>query len=458
MADRLMGCKRYHLQLELAICTPKPALALIRREIEPRLKELFGLFPIVTVTGPRQSGKTTLCRAAFPQLRYANLEAPHQREFAESDPRGFLAHLGSGAIIDEVQRVPELLSYIQGLVDEQPGNGLFVLVGSERFELSGAVRQSLAGRTALLELLPLTLRERRQVEGSVSIDEMIFSGFCPQILDQRLDPRQALGEYFGTYLERDVRRLGGVRDLSAFTRFLMRCAGRVGQRVNLSSLGSGAGVSHTTAGEWLRVAEAGYLIFRLPAYFANIRRRLVRKPKLYFYDVGLASYLLGIENPNQVTSHPLRGALLENVVVIEALKYGFNRGTRPNLSFYRDSKGLECGLFHETGRGIHAIDALAGPTVASDRFDPIRRVAELLPAISQKTIVYGGAARQSRSDCDVVPLAGFADQLEGFFASPPSRSAERSDPRSRNRAPRRRSSSSRARCLPGSFPWPARCG
>ena len=215
--------------------------------------------------------------------------------------------MGKGAIIDEVQRVPELLSYIQGLVDEQRGNGLFALLGSERFELSGAVSQSLAGRTALLELLPLTLRERRQIKGGVSIDEMIFSGFCPQVLDQGLDPRHALGDYFGTYVERDVQRLGGVRDLSAFTRFLMQCAGRVGQRVNLSALGSGAGVSHTTAREWLRVAEASYLVFQLPAYFANIRRRLARKPKLYFYDVGLASYLLGIENPNQVTHAPAQG-------------------------------------------------------------------------------------------------------------------------------------------------------
>ncbi len=416
MAERPMGCKRYDLQLVLAFCTPKRVIALIKRELEPRLKELFGLFPIVTVTGPRQSGKTTLCRAAFPHLRYADLEAPHQREFAESDPRGFLAHLGPGAIIDGVQRVPELLSYIQELVDERRGNGLFVLLGSERFELSGAVSQSLAGRTALLELLPLTLRERRQIKGSVSIDEMIFSGFCPQVLGQGRDPRHALGDYLGTYVERDVQRLGGVRDLSAFTRFLMQCAGRVGQRVNLSSLGSGAGVSHTTAGQWLRVAEASYLVFQLPAYFANIRRRLARKPKLYFYDVGLASYLLGIESPNQVTTHPLKGALFENMVVTEALKFGLNRGSRPNLSFYRDSKWLECDLFYETGRGINAFEAKSGATEASDYFKSIRRVAELLPAISQKTIVYGGATRQSRGGCDVVPLSGFANQLERLIS------------------------------------------
>lgn len=385
---------------------------MIKREIEPHLKELFSLYPIVTVTGPRQSGKTTLCREVFPELSYANLEAPDQREFADSDPRGFLAQLGTGAIIDEVQRLPTLLSYLQVLVDEHGGNSLFVLTGSEQFELSDAVSQSLAGRTALLRLLPLTLGEWRKGGGSGSVDEMIFSGFYPRILDRGLDPRQALGDYFETYVERDVRRLGGIRNLSAFRLFLRLCAGRVGQLVNLSSLGSDAGISHTTAREWLTVAEASYIVFQLPAFHANIRKRLVRSPKLYFHDVGLASYLLGIESPNQVTTHPLKGALFENLVVTEALKYGLNRGTRPNLSFYRDSKGLEMDLLYERKLSIQAIEAKSGSTVASDYFKSIRRVADLLPAISKKTIVYGGTARQERGDCDVVPLADFADWLE----------------------------------------------
>ena len=387
---------------------------MIRREIQPRLEELFGQYPIVTVTGPRQSGKTTLCRAAFPQLRYANLEAPDQREFAESDPRGFLAQLGQGAIIDEIQHVPALLSYLQVLVDEQGGNGLYVLTGSEQFKLSDAIGQSLAGRTALLRLLPLTLREWRTGGGDGAADAVIFSGLYPRILDQRLDPRQALGDYFETYVERDVRRLGAVGNLSAFRLFLRLCAGRVGRLLNLSSLGSDAGVSHTTAREWLAVAEASFIAFRLPAFHANIRKRLVRSPKLYFYDVGLAAYLLGIESPRQVTTHPLRGALFENLVVTEALKHGYNRGSRPNLSFYRDSKGLECDLFYETGRGIRAIEAKSGSTVNSDYFRSINQVAELLPDITAKTIVFGGTERQLRSDCHVVPLSEFAGRLERF--------------------------------------------
>ena len=291
---------------------------------------------------------------------------------------------------------------------------MYVLTGSEQFKLSEAIGQSLAGRTALLRLLPLTLSERMAGGGSDVVEEMIFGGFYPRILDQSLEPRQALGDYFETYVERDVRRLGGIRNLSAFRLFLRLCAGRVGQLINLSSLGSDAGVSHTTAREWLTIAEASYIVFQLPAYHANIRKRLVRSPKLYFHDVGLAAYLLGIESPDQVATHPLRGALFENVVVAEALKYGFNRGMRPNLSFYRDSKGLECDLLYETSRGISAIEAKSGLTVASSYFSSINQLAELLPAISKKTVVYGGALRQMRSDCQVLPLAEFAGSLERF--------------------------------------------
>lgn len=387
---------------------------MIEREITGRLKALFERYPFVTVTGPRQSGKTTLCRAAFPNLEYVNLEAPDQRDFAQSDPRGFLAQLGEGAIIDEVQYVPGLLSYLQVLADEGGRNGQFVLTGSEQFQLSDAISQSLAGRTALLRLLPLSLRERRRANASPAIDDIIYSGFYPRIHDQGLDPRQAMRDYFETYVERDVRRLGGIRNLSPFRLFVRLCAGRVGQLVNLSSLGSDAGVSHTTAREWLAILERSYIAFQLPPFQANIRKRLVRSPKLYFYDVGLTSYLLGIESPDQVATHPLRGALFENVVVSEALKHAFNRDRQPNLSFFRDRSGLECDLFYETGHGINAIEVKSGSTVASDYFSSLNRVAELVPDISAKTVVYGGTARQSRSDCEVVPLAEFAGVLERF--------------------------------------------
>ena len=366
------------------------------------------------MTGPRQSGKTTLCRSAFPDLSYTNLEAPDQRAFAESDPRGFLAQLGEGAIIDEVQHVPALLSYLQVLADERGRNSLFILTGSEQFRLSDAISQSLAGRTGLLRLLPFSLAERRQMGASAAVDEMLYSGFYPRILDQGLDPRQALGDYMETYVERDVRRLGEIRNLSSFRTFVRLCAGRVGQLVNLTSLGSDAGVSHTTAREWLTVLEASYIVFQLQPFHANIRKRLVKSPKLYFYDVGLASYLIGVENARQVATHPLRGALFENAVVAEVLKHRFNRGLQPNLSFFRDARGLECDLFYETGHGIGAIEIKAGSTVNSDYFRSLDRVADLVPEVTAKAVVYGGTQRQSRSDYEVVPLGGLTGVLRSF--------------------------------------------
>ena len=386
---------------------------MITREITPCLVELFGKYPFVTVTGPRQSGKTTLCRAAFPHLQYANLEAPDLREFAESDPRGFLAQLGGGAILDEIQRVPILLSYLQVLADEQRENGLFVLTGSEQFRLSDAINQSLAGRTALLRLLPFSLDERRQTGASDRIDDILYSGCYPRIHDQKLEPRQALGDYFETYVERDVRQIGEIRNLSNFRRFVRLCAGRVGQLANLSALGADAGVSHPTARHWLTVLEASYVVFLLPPFYANIRKRLVKSPKLYFYDVGLASYLIGIEHAGQLATHPLRGALFENAVIVEALKYRFNRGYRSNLSFFRDARGLECDLLYENGNGIGAIEIKSGATVTSD--DALNRIARVLPQISGKVVVYGGAERHSRRD--VVPLAGLRAVLERFERS-----------------------------------------
>ncbi len=390
---------------------------MIEREITGRLTTLFEQYPFVTVTGPRQSGKTTLCRAAFSNLEYVNLEAPDQREFAESDPRGFLDQLGEGAIIDEIQHVPALLSYLQVLADERGRNSLFVLTGSEQFRLSNAISQSLAGRTALLRLLPFSLTERQRMGASGSIDDILHSGFYPRILDHGLDPRQALGDYIETYVERDVSRLGEIRNLSSFRRFVRLCAGRVGQLVNLSSLGSDAGVSHTTAKEWLTVLETSYIVFQLPPFHANIRKRLVKSPKLYFYDVGLASYLIGIENAEQVITHPLRGALFENLVVVEALKHRFNQGRESNLSFFRDSRGLECDLFYETGQGIHAVEIKSGSTISSDYFTSLNRIAELIPNVSAKTVVYGGTARQTRTDGEVVPPTALHGLLRRFEIS-----------------------------------------
>jgi len=247
--------------------------------------------------------------------------------------------------------------------------------------------------------------------GRDEVDEVLYSGFYPRIFDHDLDPRQALGDYFETYVERDIHRLGGVGDLSTFRRFVRLCAGRVGQLVNLSSLGSDAGVSHTTVRQWLGILERSYIVFLLEPYFANIGKRLIKSPKLYFYDVGLAGYLIVIQTAQQLCTHPLRGPLFENLVVTEALKYRFNRGYRSNLSFFRDARGLECDLFYDTGWGIGAIEIKSGATVASDFCQSLDRVATLVPEVLSKALVYGGAVPQSRSNCEIVTLSGLSTLL-----------------------------------------------
>lgn len=390
---------------------------MIERDIAPCLAKLFGQYPFVTVTGPRQSGKTTLCRAAFPHLKYINLELPDQREFAQSDPRSFLSQVGDGAILDEIQRVPELLSYLQVLADEKGQNGLFILTGSENLMLSEAVSQSLAGRTGLLHLLPFSLAERQRAGIGGGIDEILYSGFYPRIHDQKIEPSQAFADYFETYVERDVRRLSEIRNLSTFQRFVRLCAGRIGRLTDFVALGSDAGVSYATARNWLEVLEASFIAFRLPPFHANIRKRLVKSPKLYFYDVGLAGYLIGIEKAEQIATHPLRGALFENMVVVEALKYRFNLGRRSNLSFFRDRRGLECDLLFETANSIGAIEIKSGATIASDLFNTLNAIEELVPKISMKAAVYGGTERQSRSSGEVVPFDDLCDVLERFEAN-----------------------------------------
>ena len=381
---------------------------MVEREITHRLTSLFRQYPFVTVTGPRQSGKTTLCRAAFPHLNYSNLEAPDQRAFAESDPRGFIAQLGEGAIIDEVQHVPDLLSYLQVLADEKGGNGLFVLTGSEQFRLSDAISQSLAGRTALLRLLPFSLAERRRIGASGAVDDILYSGFYPRILDQGLDPRQALGDYIETYVERDVRRLGEIRNLSSF-RTSCGCAPVESASLSISPHSARTRASPTPrrgSGSrcWRRDLPATAVPREHPKAAGQVSQALLLR--------RWAGQLSHRHRERGAGGHPStsRGAV-ENAVVAEALKHRFNRGLQANLSFFRDARGLECDLFYETGRGIGAIEVKAGSTVSSDYFRSINRVADLIPEVLAKAVVYGGVERQSRSDSEVVPLSG----LEGVL-------------------------------------------
>lgn len=393
---------------------------LVNRAISPLLARSFASYPVVTVTGPRQSGKTTLCRTAFPTLPYFNMERPDLREATAADPRGFLARAADGAIIDEVQRVPELLSYLQVHVDERQRNGMFVLTGSEQFRLSESISQSLAGRTAILRLLPFSTEEAALIRPSMMIDELLFTGFYPRIYDQKLHPPQALGDYFETYVERDVRLLGGVRDLSSFQRFVRLCAGRVGQLLNLQSLGNDAGISHTTARHWISVLEASYVAFLLPPLHANVSKRLTKTPKLYFHDVGLASWLLGVESAAQLATHPLRGALFENLAVSDVLKYRYNSGRRGNLHFYRDSSGLEIDLIYPLAGRHLPIEIKAGHTVTSSQTAALEKFGSLFSdETADPILVHGGEDDVPRGRVTSLPVRALVPRLREMEAALP---------------------------------------
>jgi uncharacterized protein len=350
---------------------------------------------------------------AFPELAYVSLESPDNREFASGDPRGFLRRYGDGAIVDEVQRVPDLVSYLQEYVDDQRQNGRFVLTGSQQFQISETISQSLAGRTALLRLLPFSVAEALLAKPDLDTEAMLYMGFYPRIYDHGLHPTQALGDYFETYVERDVRQLSEIRNLSGFQRFVRLCAGRVGQLLNLHSLGNDVGVSHTTVRQWLSVLEASYIVFLLPPYHPNLSKRLIKSPKLYFYDVGLASYLIGVENQRQLLTHPLRGNLFENLAIIEALKHRYNHGKRSNLHFYRDSAGHEIDLIYTQAERFLAIEIKAGETMSDHFFSSLEKLKQLLPEqVAAELVVYGGASTFKQKQVDVTNPLRFVRRLQ----------------------------------------------
>jgi predicted AAA+ superfamily ATPase len=389
----------------------------IERSLSPKLLALARKFPIVTVTGPRQSGKTTLCRAAFPDRPYVSFEAPDIGEYARRDPRGLIADYRDGAIFDEVQRAPAILSYLQGEVDEDRRVGRFILTGSANFALLESVSQSLAGRTALLQLLPLTLAEtRRFPRASEDLWSVLWKGAYPALHDRSLEPNDWFGAYVGTYVERDVRRIINVTDLVAFQSFLRLAAGRTGQLLNASALGADAGITHNTARAWLSVLETSYLALRLPPYFANLGKRLVKTPKLHFYDSGLVCYLLGISHPAQLREHPLRGAIFESWVIAEIIKARANEGLPAQLFFYRDSRGLEVDAVVDRATELIAVESKSGQTVADDFFSALQAFGDAIrsrksPPKVTPIVVYGGDRPQRRAEVKVVPW-GSIDQLD----------------------------------------------
>lgn len=375
---------------------------MIPRLLASQLLRSAGQFPVVTVTGPRQSGKTTLCRAVFPDKPWVSLEDPDQRRFATEDPRGFLQVWRDGAIFDEFQNVPDLPSYLQGMVDDDPAPGRFILTGSQHFALMNRVSQSLAGRTAVLHLLPFSLSELEGYAATQSLSATLLRGFFPRIHDRHLDPWDALGAYFATYVERDLRQLTAVHDLQRFERFVRLMAGRVGQILNLSSLASDAGIAQPTARAWLDLLQTSWIVFLLPPWFVNRGKRLIKSPKLYFSDVGLAARLLGLREEAQVARDPLYGALFENLVVAEALKWQLNAGDRAELYFYRDVSGAEVDLLIPAGGSWRLVEAKAGATVNPDYFRGLRRFSAGHPDDPHTgCVVFGGEGEQLRSDWPV---------------------------------------------------------
>jgi len=376
-------------------------------------------YPVLVISGPRQSGKTTLARLIAPELPYFSLEDPDTRAYAMEDPRGFLAQATDGAILDEVQRCPELFSYLQGIVDADQRMGRFLLTGSSQFELISSITQSLAGRVSMLTLLPFSLGELQAVGcAPTSLNDLLLTGLYPPIYNRPVEPVAWLQDYIATYLERDVRQILKINDLATFQRFVQLCAGRIGQLLNVSSLAADAGITRVTAESWLSVLQASHLIHLIRPWFVNVSKRLIKTPKIYFCDCGLASWLLGIRRPEHLSAHPQRGALFENWVVTECLKARLNAGLRAELHFLRDKEGHEVDIVAETApQVIQGVEIKSGATVAGDFFAGLEYwKSKLAGQMFQPWLVYGGDAPQKRSRGTVLPWQDIGPLLTALTA------------------------------------------
>lgn len=385
---------------------PKLPTDPIPRQVKSVAEDRLHSYPVLTITGPRQSGKTTLARLLRPEARYVSLEDPDTRAFATEDPRGFLADAGKVLIIDEVQRVPALLSYLQGIVDAGSEMGRFILTGSSQFELIESVTQSLAGRTALLTLLPFSLGELKAVgRAPSSVAHLLQQGLFPPVHDRPVAAEVWLQDYIATYVERDVRALMNIRDVAAFQRFVQLCAGRCGQLLNINSLAEDAGINRATAQSWLSVLQASHLVVLVQPWATNLSKRLIKTPKLYFVDSALAASLMGIRAVSQVMAHPLRGELFENWAIMELIKAQCNAGLKPSVYFLRDKQGHELDAVIKMGSGsLMGIEIKSGATIASDFFNGLDYWSERLSSVKlDPWMIYGGDSRQRRERGHVVP-------------------------------------------------------
>ena len=378
---------------------------MIERTLREKLLYFSTKFPFVLLTGPRQSGKSTLVRHTFPDYSYVSLEESDNRSYAEEDPRGFISEYPEKTIIDEVQRVPKLLSYLQTHSDLAGKNGMYILTGSQNFQLLSSVDQSLAGRVAILTLLPFSHIEMR--DGGIlpqSIDEEIFNGSYPRLYDNGLAAGDFYPSYIDTYVERDVRSVKDIGNLSTFVKLLKLCAGRIGQLLNMSSLATECGVTIPTINSWLSVLQSSYIVYLLQPDYRNFSKRLVKTPKLYFYDTGLACSLLEIKQASQVSNHYLRGGLFDNMVINEFLKRGFNEGDRPSFTFWRDSNGNEVDLLMNKGDHIDAVEIKSGQTYSSEFFKNLKYWGNLSGEDKDhRQVVYGGSQHRSTSEGELIP-------------------------------------------------------
>ena len=367
----------------------------------------------MTVLGPRQAGKTTLVQHELPDYAYVSLEDPDERMLAAEDPRAFLRRYPGNTIFDEVQRVPALLSYLQGIVDKEQKNGRFVLTGSHQLELRAAVAQSLAGRTGLLHLLPLSIEELRQAGLTFDgFEDYVVHGFLPRVHSQNQRPFRAYANYYQTYIERDVRQLIELKDVSLFEKFIKLLAGRVGQLMDYQALSNAVGVSAKTIKQWLSVLEASYVVVKLPSYFENFGKRVVKSPKYFFTDVGLLAYLLGLETPSQVLRDPLLGSIFENLVVIEVLKQRYNSGYDANLYFFRDSNGSEIDLLCKTSNGLVGIEIKAASTWHGKFAQQLVRFAANNHPLNQSWVVYNGAELELSNGVNAISYDKLAPALQ----------------------------------------------
>ncbi len=368
---------------------------MIARDLSKELLRQLKEYPVVTLLGPRQAGKTTLARELLKDFAYVSLEAPDILAFATEDPRGFLVQYPAKTIFDEIQRAPHLVSYLQGIVDQTGETGQFLLTGSHQLELRAAITQSLAGRTGILHLLPFSIQELEAAQITFDrFEEYIFTGFLPRIYDQNQRPHTAYANYYQTYIERDVRQIIQLKDASLFDKFMRLLAGRAGQVINYQSLASDVGVDGKTIKEWLSILEASFIVFKLSPYFENFGKRVIKSPKYYFLDTGLLSYLLGIEKPEQVTRDPLVGQLFENLIVLEALKVRYNQGHAPNLFFYRDSHGNEIDLLHASGRSLVGIEIKSSATFTQHFKKSLLRFSQKQQVLESSYVVYNGDERK----------------------------------------------------------------